>query len=123
MLPYRVTDGFKNSVALACTVCAATTEENTTNLLVSFYRLRVAELLTHVNASGGILYSSCVVQCDQKRLALSLILKKSLICMFAKQLYSQPITIEKTILFLSTLNNRPFEYEFQIGLEEKEIMF
>ena len=67
------------SVALACTVCAAATlEENTTNLLVSFYRLRVAELLTHVNASGGIQCSSCVVQCDQKRSALSLIMKKSL---------------------------------------------
>ena len=48
-----MTDGFENSVALASLVCAATLEENTTNLLVSFYRPRVAELLTHVNASGG----------------------------------------------------------------------
>ena len=62
-----MTDGFENSVALASLVCAATLEENTTNLLVSFYRLRVAELLTHVNASGGILCSSFVVHCDQKK--------------------------------------------------------
>ena len=55
-----MTDGFENSDALASLVCAATLEENTTNLLVSFYRLRVAELLTHVNASGGILCSSFV---------------------------------------------------------------